>query len=164
MPVPIVRAAWRYLMDSGALTDLVGPTIGTDATWPAGWVFAGDRDGNPFRAAEGTGKVSVVLFSNDHWSAPGHNHTAQFPLLRVNIFADPDRDAGGQPTKHNAEDKAQAVYDRIRPLFHDAANRVSRFDDLPIISTVEGSSLGLFGVPEGDGTVMGVATYEIALH
>jgi len=170
----MVYAARQHLLDSGVLTDLVDnpdpdvprdpeKIIGADLQWPNGWVFAGDTEGRPYRVVEGTGKVCIVLFCNGPWSSPSRNHTTEFPLLRVNIYADPDRDENSAPTKHNAEDKIDQVYKLIKPLFHDAANVVHKFDIMPIISTVGGSALTLLEIPEGDGSVVGAATYEITL-
>jgi hypothetical protein len=164
MAIRLVKAAYRYLMASGVPANLVSAgLLGTDPLYATGWVFSGDLTGDPFRAVEGTGKCAVVLYSFDHWAPSTQLHTARYPRLNVAIYADVSRDAQGNYTGHDAEDKAEAIYEQINPLFHDAANRVHAFDDLLVVSTLMGNPLSLMDIPDGDGAVRGLVAYDLTL-
>ena len=164
MATQMVKAAWRYLRASGVPAALVaGGLLGVDQTFPDGWVFSGDLTGDPYRSVEGTGKCAVVLYTYDAWSAAGAMHTLRYPRLQIAVYADDTRDQLGNPVEHDAELRCEAVHWAIHPLFHDAANRVHAFDDLRVISSVQGSALSVMAIPNGDGAVRGVAAYDITL-
>lgn len=164
MATTLVKAAWRYLHDSGVPASLVSAgLLGVDDVFPGGWVFSGDLTGDPYRQVEGTGKCAVVLYSYDAWAPATTMHTLRFPRLQVAVYADDSRDPGGNPLTHDAETRCEAVHLAIHPLFHDPGNRVHAFSDLRVVSTVQGNALSLMAIPNGDGAVRGVAGYDITL-
>jgi hypothetical protein len=175
--VDFMPNVWRYATAVGSgLMQLVTPDtttidparpIGKDPAteaYEAGWVFRDINDQRPPRTVENTGWVSVLFSHTAHWSNQTRHHTAKFPILTVFIFSDPTRDASNlHPIKQDAEDKVRRVWKEIDKLFHDPANRIHEFDQLRIVSTVEGSPLSIMAMPEGDGMVRGTVRYDIIL-
>lgn len=57
----------------------------------------------------GSGKIAIVVSRNGGWAQPDEVQTVEFPVLRVDVVADPDRDVDGGIRVMNGEDKAAAV-------------------------------------------------------
>lgn len=182
----LVKSAYKYLMKASFYLDSYGKPVsnldgngnpqplpqirnliaagdlGKDSTWVDGFVFRTGRDGVPFRDLEGTGTGAICLYSYDQWATPSALHSSKFPNLHIAIFADVTR-ASGRPVTNDAADRAYRIYDVLHPLFHDSANRISKFDTLPIISTVAGGGFSIDDVPTGDGLMRGDQIYNIHL-
>lgn len=170
MPIPLIRAAWNYVMDSDIPARLIEQgLLGSDPMdghhgFENGWVFSGgDENGDPFRNVAGTGLCAVVLYSADEWAPPANFRSTQYPRLHLVVFADPTRDASGQPIARDAEDKAYTIWRALHPLFHDSANVIHQFGDLAVISTVQGGTWTMMDVPNGDGAVRGDCTYNLQI-
>lgn len=174
--VDFMPNVWRYATASAGLLSLVTPDtttvdptrpIGKDSVGDAfavGWIFRDINDQRPPRPVENTGWVSVLFSHTAHWSNQPRHHTSKFPILTVFIFADPTRDASNSnPIKQDSEDKVRRVWKEIDKLFHDPANRIHAFDQLRIVSTVEGSPLSIMDIPGGDGMARGTVRYDIIL-
>ncbi len=163
----LVPAAFRYLLGSAPMQALLTEgVVGRDdpgETWEAGWVFAGDSTGEPYRDLENTGQCAVVITSYDQWSPATQMHSNEFPRLNLLIYADPGRDSMGNPLAHDAENKVKDVFGRLNSLFHDPGNRIHLFDDLYVVSTLQGGALSIGPVPNGDGLVQGRVSYDVAL-
>jgi hypothetical protein len=162
----LLPQVYRYVTIDNAdvVTALVTANLlGKDSLYPTGWVFTSDSEGKPARDIENSGKCAIVFSSYDSWSPQTRMHTSKFPRLSVHIYADVTRDAQGMPTKQDAEHKAKLVWKAISPLFHDAANRIHAFHDLPVISTIEGQAFSVFPVPNGDGAVRADVSYDLTL-
>lgn len=67
---------------------------------------------------EGKGSRAIVVSRNNGWATPDPVRSAEFPILRLRLYADPDRDDNGEITTYNAEEKAWAMYRAVDPLFH----------------------------------------------
>lgn len=67
---------------------------------------------------EGTSARSIVVSRNNGWAMPDEVKTSEFPILRLQLFSDPDRGAAGEILRLNAEEKAWALYRVVDPLFH----------------------------------------------
>jgi hypothetical protein len=159
----IVKPAYRYLMASGVPATLITDgLLGADPTYPTGWVFSGEQQGLPFREVENTGKCAIVLYSYDTWATPSmYQQNVAFPRLRLAIYADTERDAEGNYTKHDGDDRARAVWDRVWPLFHDARNIVRKFDTLHIVSTLLEGGPDLMPIPGGDNAHRLTASFRV---
>ena len=81
----------------------------------------------------GTGGRAVVVRRVGSWGTPDPIGTAEFPLLQVECWADPDRDGDGNVLVANAVDKALAVQRVIDPLLH--GKRGVQWSDLPVVSS-----------------------------
>lgn len=170
--VDFLSNVWHYAMaDAGMQALVTDGIIGKDphgtlypqTVYTTGWIFRDVGHQRPARAVESTGKAAVVFSQVNWWSQQVRHHSTKFPILTVFIFADPDRDASGHPLTSDAEDKVRRVWREIDRLFHDPGNRIHTFDDLRIVSTVEGSPLNILPVPDGDGAVRGTVRYDIIL-
>lgn len=71
-------------------------------------------------ALEGTGGVAIVVYGKDGWSIPDPVQTAENPIVHVDIWADPTRDAAGNIAELNAEDKIRAVAGAVDRVMHGA--------------------------------------------
>ena len=157
-------AAVRILRADTAFAALVGVTVGSDTTYPYGWVFQGlTPEGRPFRDPEGTGKCAVVLNVRDSWASPNAHNNAMFPMLRVSIFADATRDAGRNITQRDADSKAWAVWEVLDRVFHDPGNSKHDWSGVRVVSSVRGGEPGVMDVPGGDGMVRLDVVYNICV-
>lgn len=172
MEVSLHDSIRSYIVNSGVPQQLMASTpqlLGYDPSggpydWAkGGWVMGSDPAGNPYRDVESTGLCAIVFYIADEWAAPATFRSAQYPRLHLQVWADPDRDADGSPTQHNAEDKARHIWRLLHPLFHDPANVIHAFDTLRVHSTVQGGTWSIMEVPNGDGSVRGDCTYNLHL-
>lgn len=156
--------AHRYLMSSGVPDQLrVEGLLGSDPKFPH-WVFVQQTNNRSFREVEGTGFAAVVLSSYESWSTPSQfQQSVKFPKLNLTIYADCSRDSLGNYTKHNGADRAMEIFDRVFPLFHDAANRVHWFDELRVISTLLGSGPSVMPIPDGDESQILSASFNVQI-
>lgn len=166
--VDFLPNVWRYAVaDAGLMQLVTDGVIGKDATggaYEAGWVFRDIGDQLPPRPVENTSKAAVLFSHVDHWSAQVRHHTTKFPILTVFLFADATRDPSNlNPIQQDAEHKVRVIWKEIDRLFHDSANKIHVFDQLRVVSTVEGSPLSIMDIPDGDGAVRGTVRYDIIL-
>lgn len=155
-------AAHRYLSAQPIISQLVEEgLLGSDSKYPQ-WVFRSD-DGNPPRPIEGSGKCAIVLSANSYWALQNAHNTAQFPILRVVIWADNSRDALGMVRSQDASDKCKDIYTRINPLFHDPGKNITYMDSVRIHDMIAG---GVFQIQEAvnteGNTVFGQIMYNIS--
>lgn len=66
---------------------------------------------------KGTSGLAVVVRRSGGWSTPDQSRTAEYPLLTVQCWADPDRESG-EVAVGNALNKAWALYRAVDPIFH----------------------------------------------
>jgi hypothetical protein len=162
----LLENAYRYLSSSPVFQEQVElGNIGRDLENPEGWVWQGDPGTPPPVVVEGSGKSGIVLSLAGFWSSQNQHNTAQFPRLQLSIYMDCQRDpANGFPVADNASNRAYALYQKLNPLFHDAGNRIHVFDQMPVVSTTQGSAgLAVMDVPDGDNLVRGQVVYNIVL-
>lgn len=160
-PAILPEAVKRLLADSD-FQALVGPVVGTDATYGGGWVFQGlTPQGGSVRAVEGTGKASVTLQDRDDWLVPVTS--AQYPLLRVFIWVDCTRDSMGAITARDADAKCRQIWEVVRKVFHDPIGEVENWGEIYLSSTLVHDNLSIMDVPNGDGSVRGTGSFEIAM-
>jgi hypothetical protein len=65
-----------------------------------------------------TGKLALVVSRNGGWATPDEVQTLEFPILRVDAYADPTREIDGQIRILDAEDKAAALLRAADRLIH----------------------------------------------
>jgi len=80
-----------------------------------------------------TSHRAVVIKRVGQWGTPDSVQTSEYPLVQVECWADPDRDADGNVLVMNALDKAFAVQRTIDPFLH--GKRGVKFSDLDVVST-----------------------------
>lgn len=151
--------AYRYLVAQPEIISLAPQYLGSDTQYPA-WVFRA-QDGDPGRAVEGSGKCAIVLSANSFWAVQNMHNTAQFPVLRVVIYADNTRNAAGVALGRDAADRALHIYDAVNKILHDPGKDISRMGATRIHDIVAGGSFVLQEMPDSDGCVFGIANYNI---
>lgn len=103
----LVYAAVNYLLQKSDVTSL----LGSDDLGP--WLFANQ----PEATIENTGDVMVVITSTNGWGANDHN-TARFPVLTIDIWADPTRNPDRSVKRKDADLKIEAVFLAIDKYLH----------------------------------------------
>lgn len=63
----------------------------------------------PYTTVEGTGDLRLVVSQAGQWTGPVQGKTHHFPVLRVEAWSDPTRDADGNITQTDASRKARAA-------------------------------------------------------
>jgi hypothetical protein len=97
----VASGAWYFLSQFPAVTSLLGAFPLTDPiTANAGqsWLFS-DANTDVLAFVQGSQACAVVLTGFGSWGAALPGAGAQFPRLRVDIWADPLRDAAGNITE-----------------------------------------------------------------
>lgn len=155
-------AAYRHLMASPIINELVSDGyLGSDSKYPA-WVFV-DAEGDPHREVRDSGKCAIVLSHTGYWALQNIHNTAHFPVVRVLIYADSDRDpTTGIILKRNAADKCDYIYRKINPLFHDVGKQYTSFGSMRIHDIVAGSAFSITEMPDASGTAYGSIMYNVS--
>lgn len=150
----LVTAAHREV---SKLTDLL-PLL-TDAD---GRVMLWQWDAK--RTVRGTGRASMVLARRGGWAGPNRHNTIEFPKLQVEIYADDERD-GGLPVATTSESFAIDIWRYVDHIFHrpDSGGFYWGNADgsVRIVSSLRGTEPDIMDVPDGDGVVRLLATYNI---
>lgn len=106
----LVTAARKQLLSKPGVTTLVSARV-----WKWGQEIA----------LEGTGQAGIVLRNGGQWTKPGKN-SQEYPILVVECCSDYSRDASGDQSKDDREDRAMAVYREVDRVFHQVG-RYHRF-------------------------------------
>lgn len=153
-------AAYRYLNTHPVVTRLVTEgLLGSDRQYPA-WVFR-SADGDPSRPVGESGKCAIVVAHTGTWALKNAHNTATFPTLRIIIYADNTRDDDGVTLYTDAADKCLEIYYRIDPLFHDPAKNIKYWGDFRVHDCIAGSPFQIQEMPQYDGSVYGLALYNV---
>jgi hypothetical protein len=108
---------------------------------------------------EGTGTTVVEVRDGGPWGPTQNN--ARHRVVQVNVVSDCSRDDEGLPTRDDADRRAWIVWESLDAVLHDvdqawrhewSAVHTSRRADGPVLTLV----------PNGDGSVMLSARYEIS--
>lgn len=150
----MVVAARRYLAAQPGLTAL----LGSDATYST-WIFRW----RPYVEVEHSGKAAVVVSRRPGGAPNRHNHM-DWPQLQVEIFADEDRNAQGNPANAaKAEDRCQAVFAELDKYLHRPEKGALMWDTLRVLSSERNGGIDITEVPGGDGLVRGLVAYDVSL-
>lgn len=152
----IVEAVQTALQDDAGIQALVvAPYLGEDAGWVNGWIF----DSALGTRIENSQRCAIVVSYGGGWNAPPDGNLVRFPLVVVDIWADPTRSADNSVLKHDAKAKCFTIYDEVYRVLH----RVDRADDngdfiyfggLRIISSESLAEPDLQWVTDGNGARM----------
>lgn len=174
--VDLATAAWDRLSAYPSFQDFVlSGLIGTDAEADApdeeklekAWIFQGlDKDGRPFRNAEGSGTSVVVLSSRDDWAAANRHNTWTFPALQMLVYTDSDRNSDGSLVTRNAVSKCKEIMRALNRCFHLVGNTEEdqAWPGLRVHSCLQaGGGLRITDVPDAEdgATVRGEYRYEV---
>lgn len=110
-------AARNTLAQDTALTDLIAKSTMWDT-----WIF----DERPVGARfESNGKALVVINEVGTYTSPNEHNRLQFPMLRVDIWADPDRKPDKTVLRDNAKQKILDIARQIDYTLHNVAGASS---------------------------------------
>lgn len=115
--------ARNFLAQDTALRAL----LGRSASWDT-WIFSDKPVGVK---VEGTQKCLIVINENGGHAAPNEHNTMRFPLMIVDVWADPTRNADGSVKQDDAKDKIEVIFARLKKHFHTV--HLSRPNGLPYI-------------------------------
>jgi len=118
------RAVVNYLLQQPSVVS----TVGADSEGP--WIFSG----RPDATIENTGEAMIVVNVDNGWGANTHN-TARFPVITIDIWADPTRNPDLSVRTKDADLKAEAVYLAVDPFLH-------------LVNANIGGEFIFFGTPE----------------
>lgn len=147
---------WWKVRPANSAWDLIGLTSGGDP-WIWRW--------RPWEAVEGTSKVGIVLARHRGWAVPNRHNTLEFPLLQVEIYADPARGDELLPERKDAEEKALAVGKVVKDKLHVPLGKDIWWGNeegrIRVVSSLASSEIGVEDVPDGDGMVRGLLTFDV---
>jgi hypothetical protein len=153
----LVTAARRELMKSTALVALLHEANGSVWLWQ--WTAK--------ETVRGTGMASLVLSARGGWAGANRHNTLAFPRLQVEVYADVPREDGLVDVR-TAESYAQEVWAEAHKVLHRPASGGMVWGNengaLRIVTSVASSGFpDISAVPDGDGVIRLLATYNIEL-
>lgn len=111
----IVKAVQAGLQDAEAVQAMItAPYIGEDDAWDKGWIF----DSKLRVTLENTQRCAIVINRAGGWATPNEHNNMRFPLIVVDIWADPTRNTDHSVKYDDAEDKANDIFDAVRSVMH----------------------------------------------
>jgi hypothetical protein len=155
--IDLPHAAYAKLSVEPSVTSV----LGTSETWPV-WLFRYQAR----VAMEGTGSVCAVLNQRGAWASPNPHNTEQFPVLQIEVFSDPTRDANLNPEDdYTPEEKANEAFQAIDRVLH----RPDGFDEnwgdgmgvVRVTGSLRSGEPDISDVPEGDGLVRLLVRYDM---
>lgn len=152
----LLEAAVIYLSSKSSITS----KIGKDKVFST-WIF--QKRLYLGKTLEGSGKVAVVLNVEGGWDAPNRHNNMSFPRLRVDIWADPDRNSAHSMVIDNAEDKAREAFRAIDKYLHRPQGVESPWGTLRVLTSHRLGEIEFSAVTDGDGVQMGRVFYGLTL-
>lgn len=136
------------------------------------WVFRGfQQNGSPYVSVEGTGTCAITLEHAGSWARRNRGNHLYFPEVRVYYHCDPTRDLSiGAPIRYDARDKCLTIHRQVLralhvqnpgPSFMNWGPRDDGTGFLRVVTSYSGRDLVMNEIPQGDGAVEGVATFEM---
>ena len=117
----VSTGAVRYLSQFSDVTSLLGSYPPTDPPSFANkpWLFS-DMNQGVLKVMEGTSAAAVVCADFGGWEVPVPMATARFRRLRVDIWIDPQRDAGQNFTESSSvtANRGMAVFNALQFRLH----------------------------------------------
>ena len=159
MTADVVIAARRHLAASSDPTDLLGSGQGYDT-----WIFPGQDSGAaPHVPIEGTGEAAIVIWASGGWTSPNRHNTMWFPRLFVDVYVDPERDAGNNIQNPYVRDRLVEIWTVVDSLLHYPQAGEITWDDMRILSSVKAAEWEVRPFKETDGAVFSAAMYSVAV-
>lgn len=140
------------------------------------WIFRGTREnGTPMVNVEGTGSCSITIEYGTPWDTNRQGTTFSHPEIKVFYHCDPtrDREIGG-PVAADARGKCLSLHKRVSKLlsladtgsasYLEMGKRTDGTGALRVIDSSLGRDLYISDIPNGDGMVVGQASFELTVH
>lgn len=112
----------------------------------------------PPHEVPGTGSVFVTVGQGGTWGRDAYHRGAHHPLMVVNIYSDHSRDEQGEVTKHDARNKALAVFDYLDALL----DGMTQATWPEIITCRRDSEPTFITIPDGLGAELLHVRYEVS--
>jgi hypothetical protein len=104
---------------------------------------------------EGTGSAVIEVRYGGTWGPVPNN--ARHSVVHINVLADRTRDTDGLPTKDDADGRAWVLWETVDALFNDWGKGWAQ-----VHSSRRAAGPALTLIPDGDGSVMLSARYEVS--
>lgn len=108
---------------------------------------------------DGTGSSVIEVKYGGTWGPVPNN--ARHSVVHINVLSDRSRDEDGLPTKDDADQRAWVLWETVDDLFNDFGGAWAS-DWSGVHSSRRESGPALTLVPNGDGSVMLTARYEVS--
>ena len=154
----LMEAAAVYLTSK----EEVRNTVGKDSVFTQGWIFQ-EKLYLGSKTLEGSSKVAVVLNVVGGWDSPNQHNNMSFPRLRVDIWADPDRNVSRSVVQDNAQEKGMATYRAVNKFLHRPQGVESPWGTLRVLKSHRLGEIEFSPVSDGDGVKMGRVHYGVIL-
>lgn len=156
----VATEAYKYLSELPLIREFADEgLIGSDFTYPV-WLFR-DQHGVPQREVRDSGLGAIVVSQQGYWAIRNMHNTAQFPALRITIWADEKRDEVGRVTDQSAVDKCYEIYGRLDTHLHDPGKQIMKMGNMRVHDIAAGGVFTVQEVPDSDGTVFGTILYNL---
>lgn len=163
----LVYAARNWLAQQPSVTSLLGVDELGDPM-----IYAN----RPEATIENTGSAMVVLTVEGGWGSNQHND-ARFPVLTVDIWADPTRNPDKSVKRQDADLKVEAVYKAIDKFLHlthastpgggsviwGTEEQVENKTGVRIISSVRDNEPDIRPAIDDQGALIGIVRYNISI-
>lgn len=162
----IVEAVQTRLQEFPPVQDLVtAELIGKDAGFVNGWIF----DSSLSVSLEGKQKAAIVVSYGGGHDTPDPDSAVKFPVVVVDIWADPTRSDDGSVAVHDAKSKVFRVWDAVDAALHiqkrtEEDGTALFFGDVRIITSQRLGDPDLQWVKDGDGARMLRCRYGITYY
>lgn len=161
--VDVALAVRRHLAALESVRAVLGATGGSSEA--STWLFTSELA----CVVEGTSSVAAVVSVAGSWARPNAHNTAQFPRVKLELFADATRDGSGLVVRRDAEARAWAAWepfnrDLHRPIgFEDFWGRTDTDSGLRVHGSLLLSHPDVYDVPDWDGGKRLVCHYGLSV-
>jgi hypothetical protein len=159
----VASGAVKYLSGFGDVTSLLGSFVPPSPAAGVPWLFSDNNQG-VLKTMEGTGRAALVLSDFGPWDTPLPLSTIRFRRLRVDLWIDPNRDAG-----QNYIESSSITTNRGLTVFAAVQFRLQRTDpdtvfwgDLCTVGCQLLTDIQFAPVPDGDLLQRGTAYYGVS--
>lgn len=150
----IVTGCIKFLQ---AKPDVIA-ALGTDRETGAPMLFGY----NDWSTLEGSQSTCAIIANEGGWAGPNAHNTLRFPRLSLNIWADPQRDAGNNAIlPGEVMRRVDAVFEVIDNHLHRPEGETQMWGSVRTVASVRLTEPVIYRVPDGDGLVRLLVNYAV---
>lgn len=136
----------------------VTATLGTFPFTTTPYLFTGSL----WVAMEGTSSTAAVISRAGGWAGANLHNTLRFPRISLDIYADPQRDAGNVTDPGEAERRIDATYKIFDTHLHRPQSGIQMWGDVRTVAATRLGEPDVYPVPDGDGLLRLQVFYGIS--